>query len=72
MDFEVLEENWQVLQLFLLCQTQWRTTASGVIGLDYNVVISMMKLYKIKNKSMMLEDLQHMEIAAIMVLNARE
>ncbi len=31
-----------------------------------------MKLYKTKNKRMMLEDLQHMEIAAIMVLNAKE
>ena len=70
-EFEVLEENWPTLELFLRCQTQWRTTMNGVLGLDYVAVAWLFRLYAVKDKRAMLEDLQIMEAAAMATLNAR-
>lgn len=71
-DFEVWEENWPALEMFLRVQTQWRTTMSGVLGLDYTAVAWLLKLYKVEDQRGLLEDLQIMEAAAMMVLNSRE
>ena len=70
-DCEVWEENWAVLELFLRCQTQWRTTMNGVFSLDYVAVAWLFRLYAVKDKRAMLEDLQIMEAAAMSTLNAR-
>jgi hypothetical protein len=70
-DFEVLEENWPVVEMFLRCQTQWRTTMSGVLGLDYGAVAWLLKLYEVEDPRALLEDLQIMEAAAMMALNSR-
>lgn len=70
-DFEVWEENWLALEMFLRCQTQWRTTMSGVLGLDYVAVAWLLKLYEAENTRALLEDLQVMEAAAMMVINSR-
>jgi hypothetical protein len=70
-DFEVWEENWPVLEMFLRCQTQWRTTMSGVLGLDYTAVAWVLKLYEVEDHRSMLEDLQVMEAAAMTALNER-
>ena len=69
--FEVLEENWPALELFLRCQTQWRTTMNGVLGLDYVAIAWLFRLYAVKDKRAMLEDLQIMDAAAMATLNAR-
>lgn len=58
--------------MFLRVQTQWRTTMSGVLGLDYTAVAWLLKLYKVEDQRGLLEDLQIMEAAAMMVLNSRE
>lgn len=68
-DCEVWEENWEAVTIFLRCQTQWRTTMAGLLGLDYAAVEWVLKLYEIKDQRSMLEDLQVMEAAAIQVLN---
>ena len=47
--------------MFLRCQTQWRTTSSGVMGMDYGVVLQVMDLYAVDNRRQVLEDLQVME-----------
>ena len=70
-DFEVWEENWPVLEMFLRCQTQWRTTMSGVLGLDYAAVAWVLKLYEVEDQRSMLEDLQVMEAAAMATINTR-
>lgn len=70
-DFEVWEENWPVLEMFLRCQTQWRTTMSGVLGLDYAAVAWVLKLYEVEDHRSMLEDLQVMEAAAMVTINSR-
>ena len=71
-DFEVWEENWSALEMFLRVQTQWRTTMSGVLGLDYTAVAWLLKLYEVEDPRALLEDLQIMEAAAMMVLNSKE
>tara|TARA_Y100001963_G_scaffold151717_1_gene235109 strand:- start:2356 stop:2598 length:243 start_codon:yes stop_codon:yes gene_type:complete len=68
-DFEVWQENWDVVSLFLRCQTQWRTSVGGITGLDYASVVSIAKLYKYKDLPSVIEDLQIMEIAAMAEMN---
>ena len=70
-DFEVWEENWPVLEMFLRCQTQWRTTMNGVLGLDYGAVAWVLKLYEVEDQRSMLQDLQVMEAAAMVTINTR-
>lgn len=70
-DFEVLEENWPAVEMFLRCQTQWRTTMGGVIGLDYSALAWLLRLYGVEDQRALLEDLQTMEGAALTALNER-
>jgi hypothetical protein len=70
-DFEIWEENWPVVEMFLRCQTQWRTTMNGVLGLDYGAVAWLFKMYAVEDPRALLEDLQIMEAAAMMVINSR-
>ena len=68
-DFEVWPDNWPAVEMFLRCQTQWRTTSAGVCGLDYSAVEWLFRLYEVKDQPAVLEDLQVMEAAAIKILN---
>lgn len=63
-------EHKDPVELFARCMTQWRTTASGVVGLDYGVVLQMASLYEIGNPAKVLEDLQIMELHAIKLIQA--
>ena len=72
LDFEVLPENWQAVEMFLRCQTQWRTTASGVCGFDYSAVRWLFRLYEVEDPRALLEDLQIMEAAAVQQLNRQD
>ena len=69
--FEVWEENWPVLDMFLRCQTQWRTTMNGLLGLDYGAVAWLLRLYEVEDPRALLEDLQVMEAAALITINSR-
>ena len=68
-DFEVWEENWNVVELFLRVSTQWRTSIGGVTGLDYSAVIAVINMYAYPEPCSVLEDLQVMEVAAMAELN---
>ena len=71
-DFEVFEENWDIVMMFLRCQTQWNTTFGGVVGLKYEVLLldgGLFDLYHVDNRQEMLEGLQLMEIVAIQESN---
>lgn len=59
--FEVWPDHEDAVMLFLQCQTQWRVGGSGVVGLDYGVVLQMMDLYAVRDRRQALEDLQIME-----------
>ena len=67
--FEVWEQNWPAVEIFLRCQTQWRTTMAGVCGLDYSAVEWLFRLYKVEDQPTVLENLQVMEAAAVKILN---
>ena len=67
--FEVWPDNWPAVEMFLRCQTQWRTTASGVCGLDYSAVEWLFRLYEVEEPATVLENLQVMEAAAVKILN---
>lgn len=58
--------------MFLRLQTQWRTSMSGVVGLDYGAVQWMLRLYEVEDQRSMLEDLQVMESAALNLINKKE
>ncbi len=57
--------------MFLRCQTQWRTTMNGLLGLDYGAVAWLLRLYEVEDPRALLEDLQVMEAAALMFLQER-
>ena len=67
--FEVWPEHEDAVMLFLQCQTQWRVGGSGVVGLDYGVVLQMMDLYAVRDRRQTLEDLQIMECRARELIN---
>jgi hypothetical protein len=67
-DFEVWDENWDIVMMFLRMQTQWTTTMAGYMGLRYDVLLAaggMFDLYNVENRREMLEGLQIMEAAAL-------
>jgi len=68
-DFEVWPENWDVVHMFLRMQTQWRTSAAGLLGLDYNVAKWIFDLYDLKDHKETLEGLQIMEAEVLVALN---
>jgi hypothetical protein len=70
--FEVWEENWEAVEMFLRLQTQWRIGMSGRTGLDYVAARWLFSLYQIEKPSEMLEDLQVMESAVLEAQAARE
>jgi hypothetical protein len=63
-EYEVWAEHEDAVLMFLRCQTQWRTTSAGVMGLDYGVVLQLMDLYAVSSRRQVLEDLQIMEAHA--------
>ena len=68
-DFEVWEENWESVMLFIKMMTQWRTTMGGVIGLDYSVLQMLFDLYDIDNRKEIFENIQVMEQEAMLHMN---
>jgi hypothetical protein len=68
--YEVWPEHEDAVLTFLRCQTQWRTTMNGVMGLDYGAVFQMMDLYAVSRRQQVLEDFQIMEAYAKELINA--
>ena len=67
-DFEVWEENWETVQMFLRVQTQWNVSMDGLVGLKYEVLLGsggLFDLYNVKNRTDVLERLQVMEATVL-------
>lgn len=66
-EFEVLPENWPIVDLFLRLQTQWRFSGMGsATGLDYNAVDVVMRRLRIEDgDGAIFAGLQVMEVAAL-------
>lgn len=72
-DFEVWEENWPVVELFLRVQTQWRISMNRPIGLDYGAVAWILKLTAEETTHRpLLEELQIMEGAVLAYIAKQE
>ena len=59
--FEVWPENWAALDLFLRCQTQWRTDNGQRVGLVYSELIAIGSLYSVENLGRVVEGVQVIE-----------
>lgn len=62
-DFEVWEENWPAVEMWLRVCTQWRVGMNGPVGLDYNILPWLFEMYDVQKPKDMLDDLQAMETA---------
>lgn len=70
----MLPENWQALEIFLACQTQWRIVAGmgGVFyqGLDYPALMAVIKLHsKPKHRKALFKAVQMIEQGALECIN---
>jgi hypothetical protein len=74
-DFEVFQENWETVQVFLRLNTQWRYLAgysqATCLGLDYNSMDFVFKILGIKKRREVFDGLQIMEAAALDLINTR-
>lgn len=71
-DYEVWAEHQDAVAMFLCASTQWRTSPSGVMGLDYSVLLGpggLLDLYDISDKRQTLEDVQIIELRARELIN---
>ncbi len=64
--FYVLPENWPAVELFLRMQTQWVVAGMGeVVGLSYPAVEALIRIYRVKDRSSVMDDLRTIERAAL-------
>ena len=71
-DFEVLDDNWLAVLMFVKAQTQWQTSYGGFVGLKYEIFLmqgGLFDLYNIKDRTKILEEQQIMESYALPELN---
>ena len=71
--FEVWPDNWRSFLVMDAMGTQWRTGASGITGLDYGVLPSVMKLVGVpkRERPRVFQDIRTMELEVLAFL-ARE
>lgn len=70
--FEVEPDAWPALMMFIDCQTQWRSGANGLIGLDYGVLAWLFRLRSVQDESAMLNDLQIIEAEILQALSEKQ
>lgn len=64
-EFEVWEENWETVMIFLKMQTQWNVSMAGLTGLNYSALDYLSRLYSVKDPVSLFEGIQVMELAAL-------
>ena len=49
--FPVLEENWEALEVFSMCDTQWRRAGmeAQAVGLDYTAVEAVLRMQGVED-----------------------
>ena len=65
-EIEVWEDCWESIELYVRNQTQWRSSANGLLGLDYNVIYADMSRRAIpeNRQSVLMDDIRVIESAA--------
>lgn len=73
-DFEVFEENWRAVSMFMRLQTQWVPSFAGVMGLRYQSIEFLFRIEGVADSDQreLFADLQVMEAAALELLNAKD
>lgn len=61
----VWPDNWPVLDVFIKCNTQWRTGLNGAYGLDYSVLPWLFEMCSVPDHKQAFKDIQIMERAAL-------
>lgn len=64
-DFEVFPENWDAVQVFMACATQWRVSDHRAVGLDYNGLLAVMQLRDTQERRDTFERVRILESAAL-------
>lgn len=70
-EFEVWEENWETVVMFMRLQTQWNASMGGLTGLNYSSLDYLCRLYSVKDPVSLFEGIQVMEVTALASLNKR-
>ena len=70
-DFEVWEENWEAVMMFLRMQTQWNVSMNGLIGLNYQALETLIRFYHVKEPVELFEKVQVIERAALVKMNTK-
>lgn len=66
---EIWDENWDIVMMFIRVQTQWNVDGGVRLGLRYESLEWLCKVYEITDQRAMLEGLRVMEAAALKALN---
>jgi hypothetical protein len=64
-NFEVWEENWEIVEMFMRMQTQWNVGMSGAVGLNYPSLEWLCKLYAVQDPLKIFEGIRIMEASAL-------
>ena len=71
-DLEVWPENWESVQTFMLCATQWRYfPMGGAQGLDYASVRAVLQMHGVLDQSAALLDLRLLECGALAAMRGK-
>lgn len=70
-DFEVWDENWEAVMMFLRMQTQWNVSMNGLVGLNYQALETLIRLYHVKEPVELFERVQVIERAALVKMNSK-
>lgn len=71
-EFEVWEDNWPAVAMFMRLQTQWVSTVGGIVGLNYQSAQWLFTIEGVEKPRELLADLQVMEAAALGVMNSKD
>ena len=71
--FEILEDNFKALKVFLACSNHFSITQlvnkTRVNGINPSTILSVMTAYKIEDTEQVLDDVQIIESGALEVIN---
>ena len=71
-DFEVWQENWEVVQMFIRLSTQWHVSMAGLTGLNYSSFEYLCRLYKVEDCVSLFEAIQIMEMSVLSCMSKKK
>ena len=74
-DFEVIEENWEIVNMFLKIQTQWIMSFGGVVGLNYEILLlkgGLFDLYDVQNRKEVFDGIRVIESIVVQEINKKD